>query len=140
MASMLGEVEQAAGENTKRTFRPFSIATGVAAGEFMRRMVDLLIEKCDNKNIIAHNVYIVENEFFGHDVTVAGLLTGGDLLAALRGKELGERLLLPSSMLRYGEEVFLDDMTVSELSAALGVPIRITGCDGAALCAAIFES
>ena len=140
MASLRDEVTTAAEENEKRAFRPFSIATGAASGTFMREMVDLLLEKCDNKENSAHNVYIVENDFFGHDVTVAGLLTGRDLLAALRGKELGERLLLPSCMLKYGEQVFLDDMTVDELSQALSVPIAFTGHDGADLCKAIFEN
>jgi putative radical SAM enzyme (TIGR03279 family) len=139
MASMREEVALAAEENKKRDFRPFSIATGVAAGEFIRQMVDLLLQKCDNIENKAHTVYSLENEFFGHGVTVAGLLTGHDLRAALMGKDLGERLLIPSCMLRYGEEVFLDDMTVSELSESLGVPIRITGPRGADLCAAIFE-
>ncbi|MBQ1503769.1 MAG: DUF512 domain-containing protein [Oscillospiraceae bacterium] len=140
MASMREEVEIAAQENEKRTFRPFAIATGVAAGSFMRDMVDLLLEKCDNKNTKLHAVYSIENTFFGPDVTVAGLLTGGVLRDALKGKELGERLLLPSCMLRYGEEVFLDDMTLSELSQALDIPIQIVGPRGADLCAAIFEN
>ena len=140
MASLREEVGQAARENRKRDFRPFSIATGVAAGEFIRQMVDLLLAKCDNIGSKAHGVYVLENEFFGHGVTVAGLLTGRDLLAGLKGRELGERLLIPSCMLRYGEEVFLDDMTVSELSEALGVPVEITGPRGADLCAAIFEN
>jgi len=139
MASLRDEVEQAAEENTARTFRPFSIATGVAAGEFMRKMVDLLLKKCDNTENTVHNVYSIENDFFGHDVTVAGLLTGQDLRKALAGKELGARLLLPSCMLKYGEEVFLDDMTVSQLREALGVEIQIIGPTGQELCDAIFE-
>ena len=140
MASLREEVEQAAKENPKQDFRPFSIATGVAAGEFMQQMVDLLLAKCDNIKDKTHTVYSLENEFFGHGVTVAGLLTGRDLLAGLKGRELGERVLIPSCMLRYGEEVFLDDMTVCELSQALGVPVEITGPRGEELCAAIFEN
>ena len=53
---------------------------------------------------------------------------------------VGERLLIPSCMLRYGEEVFLDDMTVTALSRSLGVPIRVVGPRGEDLCAAIFEN
>ena len=56
-------------------------------------------------------VYPIKNDFFGEKITVAGLLTGQDLEAQLKGKELGERLFLSSNVLRDGENVFLDDMT-----------------------------
>ena len=140
MASLREEVETAAQGNEARTFRPFSIATGMAAGAFMRDMVDLLLGKCDNIENKTHTVFAIENSFFGPDVTVSGLLTGGVLRDALEGKDLGERLLIPSCMLRYGEEVFLDDMTVTALSRSLGVPIRVVGPRGEDLCAAIFEN
>ena len=63
-------------------------------------------------------------------ITVSGLLTGQDLLAQLRGKELGEYLLLPVNMFRSGEEVFLDDMTREDLEKALQVKIRIVKSSG----------
>ena len=75
-------------------------------------------------------VYCVENRFFGSSVTVAGLITGGDLLRTLKGCDLGERLLLPAVMLREFGDVFLDNMTVGELSAALETPIEIMPPDG----------
>jgi NifB/MoaA-like Fe-S oxidoreductase len=56
---------------------------------------------------------------------VTGLLTGQDLISGLKGKELGDELLLPSVMLRQGQPVFLDDMTFDALAAQLPVPIRI---------------
>ena len=56
---------------------------------------------------------------------MTGLLTGQDLLTGLQGRELGDELLLPSVMLRQGEPVFLDDMTLEALAAQLPVPIRI---------------
>jgi NifB/MoaA-like Fe-S oxidoreductase len=65
----------------------------------------------------------VKNRFFGDTVNVAGLLTGSDLLAGLRDRELGGRVLIPSSMLRRGGDVFLDDMMVGQLSEKLGVPV-----------------
>ena len=67
-------------------------------------------------------VYPIRNDFFGHKITVSGLITGKDLIAQLRGKPLGQRLLLPSSMLRYHQNVFLDDVTVEQVEQALGVP------------------
>ncbi len=67
------------------------------------------------------NVFTVKNDFFGHDITVTGLLTGQDIVNELKGKELGDALLVPSSCLKAGENIFLDDMTVTELGRALQV-------------------
>ena len=76
-------------------------------------------------------VYPIVNNFFGKSVTVAGLITGGDIVEQLSGKALGDELLFPSVMLRADGDVFLDDMTPVELSARLGVPVRATESDGA---------
>lgn len=92
----------------------------------MRKMLDLVAEKChNNDNTVPGRVYAIRNDFFGETVTVAGLITGGDLLSQLAGKDLGNRLLIPASMLRHGENVFLDDLTTDELSERLGVPVVI---------------
>ena len=76
---------------------PFSIATGVSAAPFLTELMDLAREKCGK---IEGTVYPIRNDFFGETITVAGLVTGGDLIAQLRGKPLGERLLIPQNMLR----------------------------------------
>ena len=76
------------------------------------------------------DVMQIRNDFFGERITVSGLLTGQDLLAQLKSRDLGERLLLPCNMLRSGEEVFLDDVTVTELSGALQVPVTIVKSSG----------
>ena len=68
-------------------------------------------------------VYPIRNRFFGETITVSGLITGRDLIEQLRGRDLGARLLLPANMLRTGEQVFLDDVTVEQVEAALGVPV-----------------
>ena len=73
----------------------------------------------------------------GETVDVAGLLTGSDLLAALRGEDLGERLLISATMLRHGGDVFLDDVSLAELSDALGVPVVPVRPDGAELLDAV---
>ena len=78
------------------------------------------------------HVYAIRNDFFGELITVSGLLTGQDILAQLQGKPLGNRLLLPQNVLRSGETVFLDDLTVAELEKTLQVEINIvksSGCD-----------
>ena len=72
----------------------------------------------------------IANDFFGRQITVSGLLTGRDLVAQLKGKELGGRLLLPCNLLRSGEEVLLDDMSLSQLENALQVRIDIVKSSG----------
>lgn len=115
---------------------PFSIATGVTTAPYLRKMIDRAAAKCHTE--LDYTVYPIVNRFFGETITVAGLLTGQDLLAQLKGQKLGTRLLIPQNMLRYGESVFLDDMTVEELSEQLGVPVQSVQQDGFELFEAIF--
>ncbi len=106
---------------------PFSVATGYSAGEVLQQLADEAAEACGG---VEHYVYPIQNDFFGHNITVAGLITGQDLIAQLKDKPLGARLLLPDCMLRYHQNVFLDDVTVEEVEAALGVPLVFTEQDG----------
>lgn len=87
---------------------------------------------------IKGHVYAIENDFFGRSINVSGLITGQDLIAQLRGKDLGERLLISNNMVRHDELDFLDDITLEQASAALGVPIYPVDADGFALCDAMF--
>ena len=121
-------------EETEQT-TPFSIAAGVSAAPFLREIVDIAREKCDKINA---QVYAVQNDFFGHTIVVSGLITGGNLIAQLKGKPLGERLLISASMLRSGERVFLDDVTLDDVERELGVPVIPVAQDGYELCDAIF--
>lgn len=100
--------------------RTVTVATGVAAEGLMRELARLTVGKYPHLTV---NVRRILNDFFGHTVTVSGLLTGQDILRQLTGIPLGDALLIPSSALRAGEDVFLDDMTVADLSTALGVPV-----------------
>lgn len=117
---------EAAVENRKGRVGRCSIATGVSAYPMIADCARKLTERFGGQI----DVYRVENRFFGASVTVAGLVTGGDILRTLRGKDLGERLVLPSVMLREFGDVFLDNMTVNALSRALNVPIEIIPPDG----------
>jgi len=107
--------------------REVSIATGMLAGPYIGRLCDRICKQ--HPNITCH-VYEIRNDFFGEQITVAGLLTGTDLLAQLAGRPLGDELLLPCSMLRSGERVFLDDICVEDLEKSLSVPIHIVESDG----------
>lgn len=117
--------EALAGQPMHTAKRKKTIATGVLAYGLMCK---LAAEVGD-----AVQVRCIKNRYFGADITVTGLLTGGDLIAQLRGIELGEMLLLSSAMLRHNEPVFLDDVTVEEVERELGVPVRIVENDGYAL-------
>ena len=68
---------------------------------------------------------------------MSGLITGQDLTAQLKGRDLGEELLIPCSMLRSGEHVLLDDMTVEQIEETLQIKIRIVESDGRSLVAAV---
>ena len=72
----------------------------------------------------------IVNDFFGHSVTVAGLVCGQDLIAQLKGKQLGSELLIPSTMLRHEQDRFLDDVTREEVEEALSVRLTTTENDG----------
>ncbi len=113
-----------------------SIATGELAAPFIRKHLDAVREKYPG---ITGGVYAIRNEFFGPLITVSGLITGQDLKEQLQGRELGERLLIPCNMLRAGENVFLDDLTVEELEKFLGVPIQVVDPAGEDFVRAVTE-
>ena len=119
-----------------RSARSFTVATGAAAAPSLSVLLDEADAKCDNLN---GKVVQIRNDFFGERVSVAGLITGQDLVAQLRGRVLGERVLISANMLRDGGDVFLDDYTPAQVSEAIGVPIVPVGIDGADLLAKIFE-
>ena len=117
--------------------RPCTIATGLAAAPFIREILERAQAACP---ALRGEVRPIRNDFFGETITVSGLVTGGDLIAQLKGTDLGQRLLIPSNMLRAGERVFLDDVTVDQVEQALGVPARIVEAeDGFALADALLE-
>lgn len=118
-------------------FSPFTIATGTAAAPFLGGLVQRA--RADYPGLRGQ-VIAVENDFFGHTIDVAGLLTGQDISAQLRGRDLGDRVLIPIHMMRHGETVFLDDYTVERLSRELGVPVQVVDEDGFALVDAMFAA
>lgn len=116
--------EEIKGDERKQTI---SIATGYLAYPYLNKMIGKLKEKYPN---ITVHLYPIRNDFFGERITVAGLITGQDLIAQLKDKPLGDRLLLPCNMLRSGEDVFLDDITVSEVKDSLQVVVDIVKSSG----------
>ena len=107
-----------------------SVATGKLAAPFIKKMTELVQEKFPN---ISVSVYTIKNEFFGEKITVSGLITGQDLKKQLKGQRLGEKVLIPCNMLRSGEDVFLDDLTVEAIREELGTEIVVVDEPGADL-------
>ena len=109
--------------------RTVSVATGVAAYDCVAKLAEKVSAESGGK--LKVNVYKILNNFFGESITVSGLLTGGDMLAQLKGRALGEELLIPQNTLKADEDIFLDDMTPAELSEGLGVPVTPSNDTGA---------
>ena len=107
--------------------RRLSLATGKLAYPYLKDMLKRLNQKFPNVQV---SLYEIRNDFFGRQITVSGLITGQDLTAQLSGKELGDRLLLPCSMLKTDEDIFLDDFTLGDVESALQVEIDIVKSSG----------
>ncbi len=118
----------------KNINRHVSIATGVAAYPLLCEIATLCEQKC---NGLKCDVYAIKNDFFGERITVAGLVTATDIYNQLNDDDLGDALLIPSSMLRAEGDMFLDSITVEELSQKLNVSIIPVDNNGYALVDAI---
>lgn len=107
--------------------RNVSVVTGYLAYPYLKKLAERLEQKFPATTI---RVYPIRNDFFGEQITVSGLITGQDLLHQLKGRELGDKLLLPCNMFRSGEEVLLDDVTLSQVKDALQVDVDIVKSSG----------
>ncbi len=112
-----------------------SVATSVAAFPLIASLVD----RARKKYKIEVNVYEIQNNFFGKDITVSGLITATDLVNSLKNKELGDKLLIPSNMLRSEKDMFLDSITVEEVEKELATDIHICDIDGYEFLLAMIE-
>ncbi len=120
--------------NVLRRPRQVSIATGTAAYDLLYELADMAEKRFEGLKV---NVFRIINNFFGDTITVAGLLTATDITEQLDGKELGEELLLTSSMIMRNSDLFLDDKHIYEVEDRLNVKIRMTDNDGYSLAAAM---
>lgn len=114
--------------------RRVTVATGMLAARTLRSLADEITAVFPDVTV---DVAPIRNDFFGEKITVSGLITGQDLVRQLQGKDLGENLLIPVNMLRSNEQVFLDDMTVSQIEETLQTKIVIVESDGRSLVDAI---
>jgi len=122
------------GKEVKPKGRAFTTFTGVSFGPFFKRIADRL-NKTYGLNL---DIIIIENRFFGDLVTVAGLLTGQDIIEAIKGKVSGDTLLIPSVTMKDGEETFLDDMTPRDIEDAIGIRTEIIEATAEGLIGALY--
>ncbi|MCM1569872.1 MAG: DUF512 domain-containing protein [Roseburia sp.] len=141
---LLNEFEEALSEHIRQGRLPegvmrkeISLATGKLAYPYIQKMCERVEKLYPELKIY---LYAIRNDFFGERITVSGLLTGQDIQKQLRTVPLGRRLLLPQNVLRMGEEVFLDDLTLQDLENALQVPINIVKSSGHDFLDAIIEA
>ena len=113
--------------NTYNRKRNVSIATGESAFEYIKHLSDNMMRKYDSLNV---NVYKIENDFFGRTITVAGLITATDMIKQLKGKDLGEELIIPKTMLKSDEDIFLDSITLDEFAQTMNIKVKPSEIDG----------
>ncbi len=125
--SLIDEFESAMADAENAESSDVSIATGALAYDFISELVEKVREKWHNINC---RVYKIRNDFFGETITVSGLITARDIISQLKGKPLGNTLLISSSMIKADEDIFLDDLSINDVENALGVKIRKVPNDG----------
>ena len=114
--------------------RRVTVVTGKAAAPMLHTLVQMLASRVPE---FAGEIVAIENNFFGPEITVAGLLTGKDVCEQLAGRDLGDEVLYPATMLRAEGDLFLCGMTPEEMEKKLNVPVRAVKNEGAALLGAL---
>jgi len=128
MANLKQEFEAALSDfKMPKKERNVTIITGSSAYQFMDSLLDELRIKCNN---LTCKVIPIVNEFFGDTINVTGLITGADIIKQLCGRDLGDELIVPSVMLRREGDIFLDDVSLEDLSKALNIKIVVSQNDG----------
>ena len=107
--------------------RNITLASGESAAPYLQKLFDTLKDKFPKVNV---KVVPIINDFFGHMINVTGLVVGRDLINTLKGKDLGDKLLFSTSMLRSDGDLFLDDTSVDDVREALEVEVVPTSNDG----------
>lgn len=139
LARLRQELE--AGRQSRELTKTLTVATGALAYPVIKRLSDEIIKLLPGLCI---HVVCIRNDFFGETITVSGLITGQDLIRQLgerkeKGERLGDILLIPSNMLRTGEETFLDDITRGDVEAALDMKVVAVEPGGGAFLEAVLS-
>ena len=99
------------------------VKAALFTGESFMPYLEELAKKFNSIEGLSLDIFKVKNRFFGPSITVAGLLTGKDILKTIVGKTKADRLLVPDVMLREGSDMFLDNVTLKDLQESLGIPV-----------------
>ena len=110
--------------------KKYALVTGTLASDYMNSLKEKILEKFENLQL---EVIAIKNRFFGETITVAGLVTGGDLLDQLKDYTDLDLIIIPRSMMKSDEEIFLDDVTLEELSDKLKIPVIPSKVEGKSL-------
>lgn len=116
--------------------KTISVITGFSAQNFIKDLAGKLTKRVAKLKI---NTFAVVNNYFGETITVSGLITGKDIIEQLKNKELGDKILIPKSMLKSDEPVFLDDITVEEVEKALKKDVIICNVEGKSMIESILK-
>lgn len=116
--------------------KTITVVCGMLVYDYMVRAMDKFKKVLPN---VKFNVYPIRNDFYGEKITVTGLLTGGDIVAQIKDKELGDAIFLSCNCLKADEDIFLDDMTLNEFQNALQVPVIIVQSSGTDFLSSIIE-
>lgn len=138
MRLFLDETEQAISglDPSRRIEGHVSLVSAVAAGPFIRQTCEKIMNIYPGLQI---DVHIIINHFFGENITVTGLLTGGDIIDQLKGLDLGDALLLPGNLLKADEPILLDDLYVTDIERALQIPVSIVQSSGESFVESIIQ-
>ena len=123
-------------ENDEKPNHTVTVACGTGVYPFMKKIMAMINEKFPNITI---NTQPIKNNFFGGGVNVSGLVTGGDLINQLKDRNIGERLIIPSSMLRFENDLFLDDVSTDDVERERNVELVAVNNNGADLVNAIIS-
>lgn len=123
-------------ESNEKANHSVTVACGTGVYPFMHNIMKMINVKFPNINI---KTKAIENKFFGGGVNVSGLVTGGDLIDQLKGEELGDRLLIPSSMLRFENDLFLDDVSTEDVERQLKIKLVAVNNNGEQLVNAVIS-
>ncbi len=120
-------LDELKGEVIDKKKKQVSVITGRLVKPYIKKCVDILNKKY-NMNIL---VYDIKNDFFGEEITVTGLITGGDIVNQLQNSNLGEKVYICDVMLKSDEDIFLDNMTVEDLKKKIEKEVVILENNGA---------
>lgn len=123
-------------EGSEKPCHTVSIACGTSAAVYLKEIAESINTKYPNIKI---KVYPIKNDFFGGGVNVSGLVVGKDLITQLKNKDLGDRLLIPSVMLRFERDIFLDDTSLEDVKSSLDIDVIPVDNDGQQLLDSIIK-